>query len=210
MRKLSIALLVMLLVTSAAYAHQDRILTLIADGSIPEIPAYFGRTQLMVSGLGTDNPLIQLKIGMHQTTLPVCVARLIRITSEKNIRLTGSWYHNESTLPYYINVQFYYPSQSSYNTSYRILYNLHNAKLLKLTRFESNKLGEGVFSDVILPESCKSELTGMWSNNSFSQFWVSFVSVISVVFGLFFWYLRKRIVRRSIHPLSQSEKRKIE
>ncbi|MBD2458757.1 hypothetical protein H6G80_32435 [Nostoc sp. FACHB-87] len=163
MKKFSAALLGVLLATNAAYAHRDRILTLTPNGSIPEIPATFGRAHLTVSGLGTDQPLIQLKIGTHQTTLPACVARLIRTTSQRDIRLTGSWYHDESILPYYINIEFYDPGRNPnlHNSSYQILYNLHNAKIIKLTRFKANLLGNGVQStDIVLPVNCKSVLMG--------------------------------------------------
>jgi hypothetical protein len=190
MRKFSAALLVVLLATSAAYAHRDRILRLTPNGSIPEIPAIFGRAYLTVSGLGTDNPLIQLKIGTHQTTLPACVARLIRTTSQKDIRLTGSWYHDESVLPYYININFYDPDRSSY---YKILYNLHNARIIELKRFNS----KGGPTDVILSASCKSALKGMWSDNSFNLLSMSLLSLSGVAFGLCLWILVSKVVRRS-------------
>jgi hypothetical protein len=54
------ALLMMLLGASAADAHRDTVLTLTSNGSIPEIPAAFGRAYLIVSDLGTDKPLVQL------------------------------------------------------------------------------------------------------------------------------------------------------
>jgi hypothetical protein len=198
------SLFTILLATSAAYAHRDRILTLNPDGSIPEIPASFGRAYLIVSGLGTDKPIIQFKIGTHQTTLPTCVARLIRSRSQKEIRLTGSWYHDENRLPYYTNIEFYDPGSSPkpYNSSYRILYNLHNAKLIKLTRFEGNALGNGGrFTDIDLPDSCKSELTGMWSVHSASRFPGSWLSLSRFIFGagllcLVIWMVRRLRLRK--------------
>jgi hypothetical protein len=177
-------LLTILLTTSAAYAHKDRILTLNPDGSIPEIPASFGRAYLMVSELGTDQPIIQFKVGKQQSTLPACVSRLIRSKSQKDIRLSGSWYHDEGILPYYANIQFNDPGSSptAYeNSVYRILYNLHNAKLIKLTGFDG------------LSDSCKSELTGMWSIHSASRFPGSWLSLI---FGLGLLCLVIWMVRR--------------
>jgi hypothetical protein len=184
---LAASLLTILLSTSAAYAHKDRILTLNPDGSIPEIPASFGRAYLMVSELGTDKPIIQFKIGTQQTTLPACVARSIRLRSQKDIRLSGSWYHDEGILPYYANIQFYDPGSSPTpsNSSYRILYNLHNAKLIKLSGFDG------------LSDSCKSELAGMWSTHSPSRFPGLWLSLIGVgLLCLVIWMVRRLRLRK--------------
>ncbi len=191
----------MLLATSAACAHKNRMLTLNPDGSIPEIPASFGRAYFTVSGLGTDKPFIQFKIGTQQTTLPACVARLIRSRSQKDIRLSGSWYHDESTLPYYINMEFYDPSSSprtDYNSIHqKILYNLHNAKLIKLYGFEGNAIGnDGQITDIDLPDSCKSELAAMGSIDSASRFPGSWLILSRFIFGGGLLYLVIWMVRR--------------
>jgi hypothetical protein len=95
-------LLYFALVAGPAEAHRDRILPVKADGSIPDIPAEFGQVRLTLEGLGSNNPLIQLRIGTHQTTLPFCVAQMIHTTSLAEIKVTGSWYHDEKdSLPYY-------------------------------------------------------------------------------------------------------------
>jgi hypothetical protein len=53
-------MLLLVLLAGPAYAHRDRIVTLEKDGSIPEIPASFGKVTLAINGLGTDAMTIRL------------------------------------------------------------------------------------------------------------------------------------------------------
>jgi len=146
-RVVGATLLFFALVAGPAEAHRDRILPVKADGSIPDIPAEFGQVRLTLEGLGSTNPLIQLRIGTHQTTLPLCVARMIRTRSAAEIQVTGSWYHDEKTsLPYYLDVQFFdpgYDPKRRYNSGHGFLFNLHNAKLIHATTFEATNAGDG-------------------------------------------------------------------
>jgi hypothetical protein len=139
-RVVGATLLSFALCAGPAEAHRDRILHVKADGSIPDIPAEFGKVRLTLEGLGSNHPLIQLRIGTHQTTLPLCVANMIRTTSAAEIRVTGSWYHDEkNSLPYYLDIQFFEPGydpKRSYNSSHTFLFNLHNAKLIDAGAFK--------------------------------------------------------------------------
>lgn len=150
-----------------AYAHEDRILTLRADGSITEIPASFGRARLTVKGLGTRTPLVQLRIGTRQTTLPICAASIIRTRDPEDIRVTASWYHDQARLPYYINIEFYDPDRKPerfVNPSSQFLFNLHDAKLIKVHRLEANWFDDGgSFKEVEFSAKCKAAMTGIWS-----------------------------------------------
>ena len=159
MRKVSATLLILAVFAGAAEAHRDRILHVKADGSMPDIPAEFGQARLIVEGLGSGKPFIQLRIGPHQTTLPLCVARMIRSRSAADIQVTGSWYHDEKTsLPYYLDVQFFdpgYDPKRSYNSSQKFLFNLHNAKLIHATTFKATKVGDGGHGMALtLPPGC--------------------------------------------------------
>jgi len=124
-----------------------RILHVNADGSMPDVPAEFGQARLILKGLGSKQPFIQLRIGAHQTILPVCVTQIIRTTSAADIRVTGSWYHEEKpSLPYYLDVQFFdpgYDPKRSYNSGHEFLFNLHNAKLIDATILKATRPGDG-------------------------------------------------------------------
>ena len=160
MRKFSATLLILALFAGSAEAHRDRILHVKADGSIPDIPTKFGQARLIVEGLGSEKPLIQLRIGSHKTTLPLCVAQMIRTRTAAEIQVTGSWYHDEKTsLPYYLDVQFFdpgYDPKRSYNSSQEFLFNLHNAKLIDATAFKATSAGDGGQRKALaLPPGCK-------------------------------------------------------
>lgn len=160
MKKVRTILFLLAFFTGAAEAHRDRLLHIEADGSIQDIPVLFGPVRLIVEGLGSENPLIQLKIGTNQTTLPACVARLVRTRNVAGIRVTGSWYHDETgSLPYYLNIRFFsphYDTQRSDDSSQEFLFNLHNAKLIEAKFFEANQSAQGGQDRMFnLPPDCK-------------------------------------------------------
>jgi hypothetical protein len=147
MRRVGATLLIVASCAGPAKAHEDRILHVDADGSIPAVPAKFGKARLIMNGLGTKRPFVQLRIGAHRTTLPFCVTQIIRTTSPAGILVTGSWYHDETTsLPYYLDVRFFdpgYDPKRSYNAGHEFLFNLHNAKLIDATVLQATKSGDG-------------------------------------------------------------------
>lgn len=165
MRKTGVLLLLLSLFVGPAEAHRERIVQIDADGSIRDVPPGFGPVRLIVERLGSTNPLIGLRIGAHQTTLPDCVARTIRSTKAAEIRVTGSWYHDETrSLPYYLNIQFFdpgYDATRSYNSSRQFLFNLHDARLIQAKEFEVNGSGDGGQYRVLqLPVGCDLNIPG--------------------------------------------------
>ncbi|MBB4727666.1 hypothetical protein [Xanthomonas arboricola] len=146
--------LVLTLLTEPAIAHQDRILSLEPDGSIPEIPASFGKAFLVVEGLGTKAPVVKLKIGARSTALPLCMTRLIKTRQRSSIRLSGSWYHEERIVPFYINVEFPDPGQEQEKyprSGQTFLFNLRTPSL----------------TDSSSPEGCRTVSSALRPNNSF-------------------------------------------
>lgn len=158
MNRTRFVLLVLALLSGSAHAHQDRILSVDQNGSIPEIPASFGRVSLGISGLGSDSPTVTFGSGDRLNRLPSCVTRLIRAEKLDDVLVTGSWYHRESTLPYYISVKFYEPSRNearSYNSSLDILFNLRTAEVIQIKRFVASESNDGGrYEAVDLPEGC--------------------------------------------------------
>jgi hypothetical protein len=159
MRKFSVLLSILALFVGPAEAHKDRVLHIEADGSIPDVPAAFGPARLIVEGLDSVKPLIQLRIGANQSTLPDCVARTIRTANAAEIQVSGSWNHDEKgPLPYYLNIRFFdpgYDPKRRYNSSHEFLFNLHNAKIIHAEEFEANQSGNGGQSRTLkLPMGC--------------------------------------------------------
>ena len=160
MKAFHTALVILAFWAGPAEAHQDRILQVKGDGAIPDIPAAFGPMHLTLERLGSAEPLIQLTIGAHRTTLPLCVARMIRSRDLAQIRVLASWYHEESrTLPYYVNIQFFEPDydpKRNYNSSQEFLFNLHNANLIHAKSFVADAKGDGgQYKALALPQGCK-------------------------------------------------------
>jgi hypothetical protein len=159
MRKSNWLLLLLFFTAGAANAHQDRILSVQPNGLIPEIPASFGRVSLNIKGLGSAAPMVQFRTGKYLTDLPSCVTRLICTKSRSDIRVTGSWYHDEKTVPYYVNVKFSDPGYDRGrlgNSYYGFLFNLRTAQFIGMTRFEADRSGNGGMNTTIeLPKGCQ-------------------------------------------------------
>ena len=160
MKKTSTLLLTLALCAGAADAHKDRILDVDPDGAMRDVPAQFGPVRLIVAGLGSAQPSVQLRIGAHHTSLPDCVARIIRSTTMADILVTASWYHDEGRgLPFYLNIEFRDPGADpsrSLHSSHEFLFNLHNAELIDAKRVEAEQSGNAAqFRPLKLPAGCE-------------------------------------------------------
>lgn len=92
-----------------AWAHQDRILTLLPNGAISGIPGTYAATRLHVQfSKGVEGRLSRLALlsSNRETSLPECLLRLVGTSSAKQLSLSGSWYHSRGLLPHYLNVWF--------------------------------------------------------------------------------------------------------
>ena len=102
-------LVAFMVLATAAFAHQDRILSVHADGVIPELPEAYQTTRLHVAfsegDAGTLQQLNFLSSG-GETSVQPCLLRLVSSGSFRSLFITGSWYHDESIVPHYIGVQF--------------------------------------------------------------------------------------------------------
>lgn len=134
-----LAALAVAMFATAASAHQDRILSLRPDGAIPELPLAYQATRLHVAFSEGDSGAVQqlsfLSSG-RETVVQPCVLRLIPKSSFGQLFLTGSWYHDESILPHYVNVQFRDPSLPGLPAypGVSFLFSLRDARLLEVTQ----------------------------------------------------------------------------
>lgn len=135
------AIVALFWLADAALAHQDLILSVRPDGVIPELPsAYQNSTRLHFSFSDDDQGTLQqldfLASG-RETRVARCLLELIPQSSSRRLFLTGSWYHDESIVPHYIQVQFHDPRSATEFPGYpdvRFLFNLHDATLLQVTK----------------------------------------------------------------------------
>jgi hypothetical protein len=138
MKRTTLIVAIIVLAT-AALAHRDRILSVGPDGAIPELPPAYQTTRLhVVFSEGDAGALQQLTFlsSGRETNLQPCLLRLVPKGSFRQLFLTGSWYHDESILPHYLQIQFRdspsRPGLPDY-TGVQFLFSLRDAGLLEVT-----------------------------------------------------------------------------
>ena len=129
--------LIMYLGCAAVMAHQDRWLTLRSDGSIAELPESYSATRMHMSYLGGSPPGVvdlTFQSGGSKTVVPRCLLELIQPIVPKDVKLSGSWYHDESLLPHYVNVHFEGNTSLPQPAVIDFLFSLRDARLLEVTK----------------------------------------------------------------------------
>ena len=110
-RQRLVAAVLALAITPLASAHQDRMLWLWPGGFVVGLPwEYFSQFRLDIEQLGTAQLRVATRVGGQVTTLLPCASTHIRSLERDDVVLSGSWYHDESNLPYYVAVRFTDPS----------------------------------------------------------------------------------------------------
>lgn len=129
------------------FAHADRILGVEPDGTITSLPSEFLPARLRVDfESASDKPAIsslRLLLGRHETTLPTCITKLLRTPSMDGVQVAASWYHETTSLPYYIHLDFYDPPYNNFydppydktrnfefKPGYTLLFNLRTGELM--------------------------------------------------------------------------------
>lgn len=132
--------LVGILASSNAIAHADRILPIGPGGAMPDVPLEFGPANLQVgfsAPLRASQPIssLVLALGDKRIEVPACITSLLRSREMKEVQVTGSWYHDESILPYYLNLSFFEPGYSANrwaNPGVELLINLRTGQLIEV------------------------------------------------------------------------------
>ncbi len=126
-----------------ARTHQDTILTVRDDGSMPELPLQYSSARLKInlSAAPRNNYPLTLQFGGKEYRLPRCAFSPIKTKALSMVRVSGSWYHQArlSGLPHYILVHFSDPVQPkdvapSLGVDY--LFNLESPNLMKIEKLE--------------------------------------------------------------------------
>jgi hypothetical protein len=135
-----IALLVGLVVlATAAWAHQDSILSVGMDGAITELPPAYQTTRLHIAFSGGDAGALQQLTFVssgRETRVQPCLLQLVSESSFGQLFLSGSWYHDESILPHYLQVEFRDSASLQGMPDFpgiRFLFSLRDASLLEVT-----------------------------------------------------------------------------
>ena len=133
-------LLVALFAYGLCHAHQDRIIAINAEGTLVGLPAEFAPARLHITfDVAADRraPItsVELWLGKQNVRLPFCVTAVLMTDRLKDVKAYASWYHDEKTLPYYLNVEFHdpgYRASALYNSGFSLLFNLRTARLMEM------------------------------------------------------------------------------
>jgi hypothetical protein len=114
------ALLALSILGGASHAHSDRVLAMHGSGQLSGLPEEFGPAELRVAfasdGGGPKITSMQLRLGKARTLIPPCVCGILQSSSYADIRVKGSWYHEESR----------------WKPGFSMLFNLRTAKLIRM------------------------------------------------------------------------------
>ena len=160
MKKIIAVSLLFFTLNSYCFGHQDAMLELESNGVIVGLPEQYSPAtlEIEISTEATEGPVkeIQIEIARNKLSVPKCIASMLKTNNASNILLSASWYHESSSLPPYININFYDPGYNSEkwsNSGYSILFNLTNAKIIEMTytkvspKERSTQLHPVTFSD---------------------------------------------------------------
>ena len=134
-------LLAALLSGGICRAHQDKIIAIGADGTLVGLPSEFTPARLQIAfvppGSERRAPIswIQLTLGKQSTRLPFCLTALLKTEVLSDVEASASWYHDERSLPYYLNLKFYDPGrrgEPDFDSGFSLLFNLRTARLMQM------------------------------------------------------------------------------
>jgi len=130
----------LVLASGNCFAHKDRIITLRDDGYLEGLPSEYNPAILRIqfAPQNTDSASvtsISLDLGTNHVNIPLCVTGLLHSKRMNEIKLSSSWYHDESLFPHSLSVRFFDPGYKSNrwaNNGFLLMFNLHTAKLIRM------------------------------------------------------------------------------
>ena len=159
-----------LLACCPASAHEDRFLGVSPSGLITGLPAQYGPLRLDVRYSSNRN-VKSVRFTSHKFSIALNRCVLEHLTHVKEIRASGSWYHDLSHMPPYISLQFLQkaPTQEDPNgLGISITFSLADGKILMADRRYDPWWGgpRGKFTQ--RAASCNGwRDLALWPNNSF-------------------------------------------
>ncbi len=133
------------MVQSIAFAHQDIVIKLKADGRLAGLPDQYQPAQLVIRDSTLESfGSVLLRIGEHEVELPECLSVLFH----KAVRLdmSASWYHDPEVLPYYLSIDLptKVPGRKTYGfDGWSILIALETAEIIRVQAMFQSHEGNG-------------------------------------------------------------------
>ena len=166
MKKIIASLIAIFIFNNIASAHEDTSLPISVDGSISGIPPEFGAAKLNIEfsneSASASVAKLELHIGGKSLLFPACLSSLLKTNKINTVIASGSWYHDESYLPYYLSIKFHdstYNPAAWVNTGYSVLVNLRENTLISMKKYETLDGGSYQEPEINLKSQCtESEL----------------------------------------------------
>lgn len=148
MKTIIASLVVFFIFNNIATAHEDTVLPINPDGSLSGVPAEFGAVILNIEFAEGDASRsvsrLELRINEKSLIFPACLSDILETKNIDTVKASGSWYHDESHLPYYLHIDFHdktYDPSAWVNTGYSILINLRVNELISMSKYEISDEG---------------------------------------------------------------------
>jgi hypothetical protein len=164
-----LAAVVLYMVSFASFAHEDRILSLGADGTVAALPAAYGPLIVHVSrapntrdilGVALDSPRFHVRLNQ-------CVVRML--SGVTTVQASGSWYHDLRRMPPYVTLTFFTSSPRAAEPEYyAVTFSLIDGRILGGQRAWDPWWGKFRGQGINPANKCSHwEQLALWPNNSF-------------------------------------------
>ncbi len=147
-----------LTIVSPAYSHVDRIFKITQSGTLDGIPEEYAPVSINIDKKAISTS-VTLRFGKNTVTLPPCLTSLFKEPALSNLRAFGSWYHDLSDLPPYVNFELI-TRESGYvwREGHALLFNMASGELIQLINYEVNSNENGMYYNMLdIKKVCSKE-----------------------------------------------------
>ena len=164
-----IASLIVLVLSSAAIAHEDQPLLIGVDGEISGLPPQFSPVKVEITRKANDSAALAsvvLSSPRFRIRLNQCVLR--RLVNVQRVEASASWYHDLERSPPYISFSFHSSPAQLNPEFYAVTFSLVDGRILSGQRARDPWWGSWRGRVVDPADKCGHwEPLGLWPNNSF-------------------------------------------
>ncbi|WP_044615846.1 hypothetical protein [Gynuella sunshinyii] len=146
-RRFFLAVIIVML-SSFAYSHQDRIIQVGSDGGLIGLPDEYLPASINVREG-------QISIGGTTLNMPPCVFKYFQDHESYDLSVTSSWYHQRSSLPPYIQFKV---SPKNKDFEYSLLFALKGLKVIDFEVITHPNKGVTSFHTIDIGERCKKSI----------------------------------------------------
>lgn len=129
-----VATIALYALSTAATAHEDRILPIAPDGTLQDLPTTFGPVRVLIDRSASDpRSITKVEISSRKFNVKLAQCVVAKLNSVAHVEATGSWYHDIDRLPPYVSLTFFsgrYDPSSYRNEFYSVTFSLKDGKIM--------------------------------------------------------------------------------